>query len=91
MLKTPLPPECRELAQQGSRAGFAQQLRSLQEPSKEERTKVLAMIETLKSMPQQMRAALRKTAKELPRAHSGPKKKLSAESEILACAEVDSF
>ena len=90
ILETPLPAPSKELARASTRAAFAQKLRSLPEPSKEHREKALAMIASLKKTPQQMRPLLRKVAKELPRARSGPKKKLSAETEILACSEVDS-
>jgi hypothetical protein len=87
-LGTPLGAKYKKLFRQNSRAVFAQILRRVPEPSKADREKVLASIERMRRMPQQMRPFLRKRMKELPRAQSGPKNKLTLEQEIVACAQV---
>jgi len=91
MLRTPLPAKAKKLVRQSSKIGFAQMLLSVPEPSKEDKAKALAVIEELRKMPQQMRPLLRNAAKELPRGRSGPRKKLSIEKEIMACAGMNAL
>lgn len=89
MLGIPIPAKYKNLFSQTSRAALAQYLRKAVEPNEAELEKALALIEIMRTMPQRMRPALKQVTKELPRARSGPKKILSVDQEIAACARID--
>lgn len=91
LLNTPISAKYKKLFRQTSRATFAQQLCKAPEPSKADLEKALTMIEVLRSAPQQMRPLLRKLAKDLPRARSGPRNRLTAAEELNACVQITSL
>lgn len=91
LLHTPIPSKYKKLVRQSSKAGLAQMLRSQPEPSKDQLKEALTRIRVLEQMPQLMRPLMRKAAKELPHARSGPRNKLTSQQEIIACAQITSL
>lgn len=91
VLGMPISAKQKKAARQASIVTWAKRLRSKPEPSNEDKAKALAMMAALKNMPQQMRPLLKKAAKGLPRSKSGPRNKLTAENEIIACARITSL
>jgi len=91
MLKPPFSAKHKKFARMGYRAGLMKALRAAPEPKKKQLAETLAMIESFKKFPYKMRSLLKQTVKELPRAPGGPKRRLTQEEEIVACAEIEAL
>jgi hypothetical protein len=90
-LRMSIPPEMKEVARQAPIVGLAQALRQKPEPTKEELKEVLSRLTAFKTMPQHLRAIYKEAKKGLPRARSGPHKKLGPERKATACGKVTSL
>ena len=90
-LGMPISSEMKEVARQAPRVGPAQALRQKPEPTKEDLQEALSRIKSFRTMPQHLRAAFKEAQKELPRARSGPRRKLDPERKATACGKITSL
>lgn len=88
LVGTPLSSKEKQVVRVGLKGGFKQTFEEYPEPTKEKLSKAFAMINALKSTPHKLRKLFMETAKELPHAPGGPRRKIKPEEETTVCAEI---
>lgn len=88
LVGAPLSSKEKVVVRIGLKGGMKQTLKKYPEPSKDKLSQVFAMINALKGTPHKLRELLEETAKELPHAPGGARKKIKPEEETTVCAEI---
>lgn len=83
-----LSPKERKFVRIGLKAGIKHTFKKSPEPTKDQLSEALAMLNALKGTPHKVRKLLMKVAKDLPHAPGGPRKKIKPEEERTVCAEI---
>jgi hypothetical protein len=88
LLGAQLPPKHKRIARIGFMAGMKPMFKKMPEPTKEQISEALAIIDVFRRAPQKMRKVLMQTAKQLPHALGGPPRKIQPQEERTVCTEI---